>query len=168
MDMLKHAFATILLAFAFLGLHAASPVAKIHIFTVDVQYLTAENFKHIAETITGDEDMGEAGVVRTDPENRDGMYFVLQLSRYVKHIPQGGQVTVQYTSSSNPQVTSKTLPLSNLNKNGSYLYVGITGPDWPNPDASITAWKVTLQDSDGNPIAEKKSFTWNQPKSTDS
>ena len=167
--MLKQGISVLaLLTLATLGLQAASPIPKIRIFTVDVQYLTANNFKSLAESFTGNEDMGEAGVVRSDPESRDGMYFVLQLSRYVKHIPLGSEVLVQYTRSDNPQVTSKTMPLVDLNKNGSYLYVGITGPDWPGPDTKVTAWKISILDASGNPIVEKKSFTWNQPKSTNS
>lgn len=154
------------LGFIFAPLQAANPIPRIRIFTVDVQYLTTSNFQHIAENFTGNEDLGEAAVVRTDPANRDGMYFVLQLSRYVKNIPIGSQVLIQYTRSDNPQVTSKTMPLADINKNGSYLYVGITGADWPNPNATVTAWKVTLMDPEGNLIVEKKSFTWNQPKDT--
>ena len=166
--MLKQGISVLaLLTLTALGLQAANPIPKIRIFTVDVEYLTASNFKSLAENVTGNEDMGEAGIVRSDPESRDGMYFVLQLSRYIKHIPLGSQVLVQYTRSDNPQATSKTMPLADLNKNGSYLYVGITGPDWPNPDAKVTAWKITILDPNGNPIVEKKSFTWNQPKSTD-
>ena len=166
--MLKQGISVLaLLTLTALGLQAANSIPKIRIFTVDVEYLTASNFKSLAENVTGNEDMGEAGIVRSDPESRDGMYFVLQLSRYIKHIPLGSQVLVQYTRSDNPQATSKTMPLTDLNKNGSYLYVGITGPDWPNPDAKVTAWKITILDPNGNPIVERKSFTWNQPKSTD-
>ncbi len=41
-----------------------------------------------------------------------------------------------------------------------WLYLGLTGPDWPSPEIEPLAWKIELLDASGSVLAEWKSFLW--------
>jgi len=44
-----------------------------------------------------------------------------------------------------------------------WLYLGLTGADWPGEDVHPLAWRIELLDTGGNLLAEWKSFLWEMP-----
>ena len=78
------------------SLFAAAPIPRFVIQNVDLEHLGNANFKRISETFTGKEATGNRVVVRTNPNVREGEYFIIELNRYVKHLPPGSQLQISY------------------------------------------------------------------------
>lgn len=131
--------------------------------TLSFQYRTEDSFKGIIETFTQKKFTGGRLFLRTNPDVREGVYFILSFDYSVNRIPAGSTVKVSYITNLDPkeQMVEWTIPtvehsLAFQNE----LYLGITGDKKYSSLTKLIAWKVDIINPDGQTIATKHSFAW--------
>jgi hypothetical protein len=140
---------------------ATSTVAIDHIAQ---RYLAEENFKRISEYFTGRENKSGRVIERTDPKQRTGYYFIVDLAWHPGVVlPAGTRAELQYIRSDNPAPRTAEFTFSSATGTWPEIYLGLTGADWPQDEFTITAYKLTLEDAQGRVLAERQSFLWALP-----
>jgi hypothetical protein len=123
---------------------------------VDAQYMEAANFRRISEYFTGVENKSGRVIERTDPKERAGYYFIINLAWHPGTVlPAGTQAEIGYIRSDTP--TPRT---------AKFVFSSATGT-WPEICLGLTlvAYKLTLEDAAGKVLASRQSFLWNLPDS---
>lgn len=123
-------------------------------------YRSAASFETIGEFFGRKEHTGGRILLRTQPNDRSGYYFLIRL-RKSDPIP-GAILRIQIIFADNPIARTFTLPVD-IPAGHPVLNAGITGTDWPAAATKPVAWRVTLQQADGTEVASQHSFLWAQP-----
>lgn len=126
-------------------------------------YKEADFFKRISEYFSGRESTGYRLILRTDPQERAGLYFQASLSAPISELPTGSTLVVRYVRSDKAEATvthTFELPDTVKNSNKTQLWLGFTGADTPADKAPPTAWQVSVVDAAGKQLAEVHSFLW--------
>lgn len=157
-------------AFAFLLLAAAllcSPGARLSAAEVEFKrvwpgWRTAESFERIAEYFGGGEDTGREVVLRTQPSERAGYYFLVRVKSGAEH--RGARFQLEVIRPDGPEPNTHVLAAT-IPARETVYQLGITGGDWPGgAEASPVAWKLTLLDAGGRVLQEHHSFLWAKPR----
>ena len=138
-------------------------IAEMEIKSVYHQFLKTEYFQRINEFFTGVENQGRRVIVRTQPDNREGEYFVLSLNQSVRSLPEIAEIKIEIFTSESANKKDYVLTLPPGRAKTRDIFAGITGGDWPGKEVKILAWRLTIQDADGRSIAKKESFLWKSP-----
>lgn len=140
---------------------AAASAAEVKIVRVYTGWRDAASFKRISEYFSGRENTGGEIVVRSQPEERGGYYFLVRTAnagaartvRFVLHV-----VTPEATQPRLFRLNS-TLPAGQA-----VHQLGLTGTDWPDREVDAMAWKLEIIDDAGSAVfAEAKSYLWEKP-----
>ena len=124
------------------------------------EWRDAESFVRLSELIDGKENPGSEIFLRSQPDSRDGFYFLVRLADAT---PVDGTIEAQVIMPGKMKPVSFKFPASV--KSGSSVYqIGLTGSDWPDQKVRPVAWKIILLDSSGKEIVSKESFLWSPPK----
>jgi hypothetical protein len=99
-------------------------------------------------------------VVASDPGNPAGHYFVAKLTDHGGNAPASARLTC--LPSDRKKELEHTWNLAGKELKG-WLYLGLTGGDWPDPEVQPMAWRLELLGDDGSVLAEWKSFLWEMP-----
>jgi len=164
-------FAILFPIFIAANLHGDNPtsqeknaVSKIFIKNVEIKLLNVEDFQRLSEFFTHKENASGQIILRSQPDNRKGLYFIVFLNRYYLHIPSSAYVQIDYIKQGKPITHSRKFPLNNTAQNLKYCeaYFGITGSDWEATD-TLSAWTISIKDANGaNLIQPFSSFLWNK------
>jgi hypothetical protein len=140
---------------------APSKAASISFTRVWPQYHDDDSFKSFYEYRTGRELTYKWIVLRSHPDDRGGLYFLVRVEN--KGEPTVGTSFVVRVISPDAIVTRVFNFFTDVPK-GSHLFeIGLTGKDWPGPRLAPVAWEVELQDADGHVLVRKTSFLWEKP-----
>lgn len=90
-----------------------------------------------------------------------GQYFITRLGTAVgeNRIAQA-RITLFTTRAKEPETRTWDLSGHPLSR---WLYLGLTGGDWPDEEVLPLAWRIELLDDEGLLLAEWKSFLWEMP-----
>ena len=99
-------------------------------------------------------------VVASQPDSPAGQYFILRLKGPRPAPPAAARITWYATDAMAPRTRQWPLADARLEN---WLYLGLTGPDWPDPKVQPLAWHIELLDAAGATLAEWKSFLWEMP-----
>jgi hypothetical protein len=146
--------------FAGCALTPKQAVTSVEIEEIKPRYIETEQFKRISEYLTGKEHIGDRVILRTQPEHREGYYFILFLDNDVRRLPNGTVVVGEfYTPQSlEKQIHEFTLPSQRASTDE--IFIGLTGEDWPKKDGVPAAWRFTIKDANGVVLGEKQSYLW--------
>ena len=146
--------------FAGCALTPKQAVTSVEIEEIKPRYIETEQFKRISEYLTGKENIDGRVILRTQPEHREGYYFILVLDNDVRRLPNGTVVVGEfYTPQSLEKLTHEfTLPSQRASTDE--IFIGLTGEDWPKKDNVPTAWRFTIKDANGAVLGEKQSYLW--------
>lgn len=149
------------LLFSALALAAgAARGAELSITRVFTGWRDAASFKRVSEYFTGRENTGGQIVLRTDPAERAGYYFLIR-TRQDEAL--AATIRLTYFTPDGAEARVVTFPVQ-LPPRTAAVNVGLTGAAWPDPDASAVAWKVDILSADGATVlASEKSYLWDQP-----
>jgi len=150
-------FASILLLVA-----AAAPVqaAELRFERVWLQWNDADSFQSFYEYHTGRELVGKWSVLRSQPDDRSGLYFLVRIENPGAIV--GGTIVVRVISPESIDTRVYSFPVQV--PSGSRLFVvGLTGTDWAVAQVQPVAWDVELQAPDGTVLVKKTSFLWEKP-----
>jgi hypothetical protein len=121
----------------------------------------AEAFDRIGEYFGSREPgVGEV-VLRTQPEQRAGYYFLARVKNAAPLATAKFELSVIRPDHPEPKLF--TFP-ANVPAKETVFQLGLTGADWPaGKEANPVAWKIALVDGSGRVLAEHKSFLWEKP-----
>lgn len=137
--------------------------SKIEIDSITPKYMEHNQFVSINEYLTGKENKKNRLIIRSDESVRDGLYLVLSLNKSVRALPADTNIIceIYLPGKINPEVFEFPLPRVNKFPSNKDILLGFTGSNWSyGKDATPTAWKITLMDSQNTIIAEKSSQVW--------
>lgn len=140
---------------------AFAVAADVSFVRVWPQWHGAETFDRIGEYFGKPEnDWGEI-IVRTHPDQRAGMYFLVRVKSTGRL--EGARFVLQVIRPDAPEPKTFTFPVS-LPARSHVAELGLTDGDWPGGrDAHPVAWKLTLLDAGGEAVASQQSFLWAKP-----
>ncbi len=156
MRALRHA----LLALVFL----ACPLLKAEMPTIGYvawYYKDANTFKRIAEFFGGGERTARKVILRTDPEQRTGLYFVCRLDDGdVSAFPAGSTFVLDLVTPDSPREKVYDYPLPEPAPDYEEIWLGVTGKDIPQFKEEPVAWRIQVKGPDGNVLATRHSYLW--------
>src|SRR5690606_8608727 len=119
----------------------------------------------ISEFFSGKENPGSRKIVRSNPEQRSGFYYILRVDKGWASLPEGSQLVVHYVPVEKiyPVTYKFDLDEGVRSWNGE-IFFGLTGEEWTHGEGEPTAWKLQLVSAEGAVLAEKNSFLWSEPR----
>lgn len=153
-------FALVALALAGCASTSNEPLRSLTIEEIKPRYIPEKNFMRISEYWTGAENKGDRVILRSNPEARSGFYFTLILDAKVRDLPRGSVITGEFYTPDSKEPKTYNFKLPNKLPKTKEIFVGLTGDDWPDPDAIPSAWRFTIKDANSETLARKKSYLW--------
>lgn len=145
---------------AFWALSGGAMAADVEFLRVWPGWREAESFERIGEYFGGRESSGREEVLRTQPGERAGYYFLVRVKNSA---PTAAKIAVSVIRPDAPAPKVYTFPV-NLPAKETVFQLGLTGADWPQgKKANPVAWKIALLGPDDRVLAEHKSFLWEKP-----
>jgi hypothetical protein len=121
----------------------------------------SDSFQSLYEDHTGQELTGKWIVLRSQPAQRSGLYFLTRV------INPGGEVrgaTFVVRVITLDGIDTKVYNFPAVVPGGSRLFeIGLTGTDWRGAREAPVAWEVELDAADGRVLAKKTSYLWEKP-----
>jgi len=145
--------------FLLLGLCAAS-AAELTIVRVFTGWRDAASFKHISEYFSGKENTHGETMLRTQPDQRAGYYFLVRTAN--PDAPLAVKVSIQLSLPGEPKPRIHHFA-AELPSGKAVLNLGLTGSDWPGENTNPVAWKLDVLAADGRVLATEKSYLWEKP-----
>lgn len=100
-------------------------------------------------------------VIASQPDKPNGQYFIAKLDDVDAGSATSVKMTIFPSVGKDPWKFTLDISGKSLRK---WLYLGLTGSDWPDPEIQPMAWKIELLGPDGSLLAEWKSFLWEMPQ----
>ncbi len=133
---------------------------SVRIESITPRYMEAQQFIRVSEYWSGTEQTGSRLILRSDPQVRDGFYFVLRLDEKVKKLPRGTRILAEVFTPASPEAQTFTFTLPAKRPRTKEIFVGLTGTDWNFPEAVPGAWRFTLENANGDLLAREQSYLW--------
>ncbi len=144
----------------FAALISSAFAADGRVVRLQTGYRTTASFQRLSEFLTGRENTGKETVLRSQPAARQGYYWFLRLENVGAALT-GSTFELQVISPASPE--SKTFTFNAPVPHGTHVFnVGLTGSDWPDPEAAPVAWQLRVRSSAGELISTQ-SFLWSKP-----
>ena len=122
------------------------------------QWFEADSFQSFYEDHTGQELTGKWIVLRSQPKERAGFYFLTRVENPGGALA-GATFVVRVIAPDSTDTSTFSFP-QDVPK-GSHLFeIGLTGSDWNRPRVQPVAWELELRAADGSVLAKSKSFLW--------
>lgn len=154
-DLVK-AFSQVLLV---LLASAGACLNALEIKHVHYEEKTADDLTRISEHFTGEAGHPGRIVAQSQPDTRDGLYFILFLDAPLHTLPADASATIEILRDGQYEPQTYSMELGKAPQRGRELYLGLTGSDWPDGSNKPTAWRVSLS-SGSEEIAARESFLW--------
>ena len=143
-----------------LSLASAALAADVKFKRVWPQWYDADSFQSFYEDHTGKELTGKWIVVRSQPGDRAGIYFLTRVENPDGAI-RGATFTLRVIAPDSTDTVTFNFPQDI--PAGSHLFqIGLTGKDWNKPRIQPVAWQLELRSADGRVLAQAKSFLWDK------
>lgn len=136
----------------------AADVEFLHVWP---QWHNADTFERIGSYFGRADNDGRDTILRTEPGEKAGLYF---LARVKSAVPlAGAKLTLEIIRPDSPDPKAYSFPV-NIGAQNHLYQLGLTGADWPGGRAvHPVAWKLSLVDREGRPVATQQSFLWEKP-----
>ena len=138
--------------------------AELKILSITESYWDQVEFKRVIEYFTGKEFSGRQLILRSNPEERSGMYFEMSLSKKPYELPKDCVIILQMYRSGALDPKSFEFKIPEETREKSDLLLGVTGDDWPSRETKLIAWRMEVRTFDQKLLAQKQSFLWDHEK----
>jgi hypothetical protein len=144
-----------------LALASALPASALELVRVWPGSRTADSFERISEYFTGRENPGRQTILRSQPAERGGYYWLIRTKAPVTLHSVILEITVTAPGTNDPVTHAFRTDLPA----GSHVTLaGLTGADWPDPKVDPVTWRVRVLDANGTELAHEASFLWTSPE----
>lgn len=142
-------------------LMTAASLSGQHIETAFTRFYKADEIRSVGDYF-GDRStrQGFRTLALTDAENPAGQYFILQLKGDFSRTAEW--IEIQVLRSDQKEVETVRLRLETP-LDSPWLYLGLTGRDWPGASVEPVAWAIEIKSGDTQTLATWKSFLWEKP-----
>ena len=143
--------------------HTSKRLRPISIVSVAMTTRSEDSFKGIAEAFQCRESNGGRVFLRTNPENRSGVYFTVKFNHSVDLLPSGSKIVLHYITNVNPVPESATWTFPEFQHSlllHNELYLGITDDMHYAAKNQLIAWQLEIVHPDGHIIAHEESLAW--------
>lgn len=139
---------------------AESPVRIARVWTA---YRDAKSFARFGQFRGADREPGDAIILRSQPEQRDGYYFTVRLrAQKGAEVPDGTAILcVAAPNEAEPRTFS--FPFTANDDRNVQLLIGLTGHDWTWGATMPLAWRIEVLNPAGELVAAEQSFLWSKP-----
>ncbi|MBI5382334.1 MAG: hypothetical protein HZA31_10580 [Opitutae bacterium] len=135
--------------------------AELNIVRVWPSYRTAESFVRIAEYFGGAENSDRRIVLRSQPGERAGYYFLVRIANSgAARTGCTWQLQVIMPTARTPRAFTFPAELATGER---VFELGLSGTDWPDARTEPVAWLLVLKTADGQELARQQSFLWERP-----
>lgn len=141
------------------ALATSARAASVNLVRVWPSYYPADAFDRISEYFTGEEKTDNRTVLRSQPSERAGHYWLVR-TRCDAALP-GATLELQVISPASPEPKTYTFAI-NLPAGSHATLAGLTGQDWPGARAKPVAWHLRILAPDGTVLAQTQSFLWSK------
>jgi len=135
--------------------------AEVDVVRVWPSYRTAESFVGIGEYFGQPEATGGRIILRSEPDNREGFYWLIRVRSDVAVNDAAVEVSVIRPGETDAEVHrfNASLPADR----SVVLLPGLTGSGWPDAAARPLAWRIRILDANERELAVERSFLWSLP-----
>jgi len=134
---------------------SASALEIVHVWP---GFRTADSFESIGEYFGDQEHRGGRLLLRSQPADRNGFYFLTRLKS--PESIAGAEIRLELILPGSPAPKAYVFS-TDLPSGASVLQVGATGTDWPDAKIRPVAWRLQVLDRTTRlPLAETQSFLW--------
>jgi len=144
----------------FLACTLSASAADVSIVRVFTGWRDAASFKRISEYFTGRENTGGETVLRTQPAERGGYYFLVRTDN--DRAPFAGTLAIRVIVPDSPDARLFKFAVDVPAGNAVYN-LGLTGTDWPDRKVDAVAWKLEVLGPGGEVLATQTSYLWEKP-----
>jgi len=144
-----------------LALPIRGQAAGIEITRVFTGWQDAASFERISEYFNGRENSGGIPVLRSQPAERAGYYWLVRLKNGEAALA-GANFELQVITPASPETKIFAFPAS-IPAGRSLFRLGLTGADWPGARFRPVAWQLSLLTADGRTVIARQSFLWAMP-----
>lgn len=149
------------LLFAALPVLSLAKEGELKIVRIFTGWRDAASFKRISEYFDGKEHTGGETVIRTNPDQRGGYYFLVRVRNPGPAVR--AQLQLQLIAEGQPAQQTTVFP-AEVKAGSSVFQLGLTGPEWQSAKAQPVAWQLLiLSTADGRVLATEKSYLWEKP-----
>jgi hypothetical protein len=148
------------LAIAVLLALASSARAEVEFVRLWTGYKETSAFLRLREFITGKESFGNTIILRTDPDERTGLYYTVRLADRERGSLPPGEVHLQVVPPDGVEPVDFRFPFAGTDDRQTRFEIGLTGNDWPHGRTLPLAWKLEFLDAQGKTLASRQSFLW--------
>lgn len=156
-------FLLVSLTIALPSIGSAKEGGEVEFVRVWPTWRATESFVRISEYFGGEENTGKETMLRTQPEDRTGFYFLTRTKNAGASLT-GTKFVLEIIKPDSPLTKTYTFP-AELPGGGHVFNLGLTGKDWAGKEVQPVAWRLRLLDADEHEIASKQSFLWRLPDS---
>lgn len=114
----------------------------------------------ISEYFGGGENTGRETVLRTQPDQRRGFYFLVRTNNSGAALSEA-RFELKIIKPDSPYAKTYTFPAS-VPAGGHVFNLGLTGADWSSEEVRPVAWQLRLLAADGSEVGSGKSFLWSK------
>ena len=141
----------------------AGALGAVNIEAVAIKHFSDKQLTTLGEYFGGKEYCGRRTYLRIVPTQKRGMYLVTALDTPISDLPKGATITIDYYLNSSGEMQTTTLPFSQAKGHmGKALYFGLS--NITNSEEKLLAWRLTINDGAGYPLAHYESFLWRMPE----
>ncbi|MFT3868359.1 MAG: hypothetical protein QM715_07665 [Nibricoccus sp.] len=142
---------------------AFSHAAELSLVRVWPAYRPAESFERLSEYFGKNEDPAAHHILRTQPAERAGYYFLVRLKNKGAALA-GTRFELQLITPFATELRSYTFA-GDIPSGNHAFHLGLTGSDWPGkPKDESVAWKLRVLGSDGAELLQSQSYLWALPE----
>lgn len=125
------------------------------------EYRDADSFQSFYEDHTGRELIGKWTMIRSQPSDRNGLYFMTRIENKGPEM-RGATIVLRIISPESENTRTFSFP-ADIPAGSRLFEIGLTGKDWTGSKIQPVAWDIELQESDGRMVAKKFSYLWEKP-----
>jgi hypothetical protein len=101
-------------------------------------------------------------ILRTDPNQWEGVYFVLSLNQRAKNLPPNAEINLRYLLGGDPVLHESRLSLANSRPRSREIWLGLTAHGQRDREPrNFQAWAVDIR-CNGEILTAKKSFLFRE------
>ena len=126
---------------------------------VSFRYFNSEQLTRLPEFFSGKEYTGNRIFCRSNSE-REGLYFSFPLNQELLKLPSDTKITLSIIRSGQKEAEIFSFELPDQCSGKKYLFLGLTGKDWPIEEAKPIAWQIEIKNLSDELLFRKKSFLW--------